>query len=155
MQLIKEVAGRTNDSAGDGTTTASVLAREMIHYGLQVSLGGVLGWGRAGGVVGGGPPLPPAGWRGWVATRAGGLGGCIPNPHTHWVWACTPQFVTAGANPISVKKGIDKTADYLIGKLRENAKPVNGRNDIRVRLAARVCACACVCVEGGTLMRWS
>ena len=35
-QLIKEVAGRTNDSAGDGTTTASVLAREMIQFGLQV-----------------------------------------------------------------------------------------------------------------------
>ena len=32
-QLIKEVAGRTNDSAGDGTTTASVLARELIRYG--------------------------------------------------------------------------------------------------------------------------
>jgi chaperonin GroEL (HSP60 family) len=31
-----QVAGRTNDSAGDGTTTASVLAREMIHFGLQV-----------------------------------------------------------------------------------------------------------------------
>lgn len=31
-----QVAGRTNDAAGDGTTTASVLAREMIHYGLQV-----------------------------------------------------------------------------------------------------------------------
>lgn len=31
-----QVAGRTNDSAGDGTTTASVLAREIIHYGLQV-----------------------------------------------------------------------------------------------------------------------
>lgn len=38
-QLIKEVAGRTNDSAGDGTTTASVLAREMIKYGLQVRPG--------------------------------------------------------------------------------------------------------------------
>ncbi len=36
-QLIKEVAGRTNDAAGDGTTTASVLAREMITYGLQVA----------------------------------------------------------------------------------------------------------------------
>ncbi len=31
-----QVAGRTNDAAGDGTTTASVLAREMIHFGLQV-----------------------------------------------------------------------------------------------------------------------
>jgi len=74
-QLIKEVAGRTNDSAGDGTTTASVLAREMIHYGLQ--------------------------------------------------------YVTAGANPIMVKKGIDKTMEFLVGKLKENAKPVQGRNDIR------------------------
>ncbi len=34
-QLIKEVAGKANDSAGDGTTTASVLARELIKYGLQ------------------------------------------------------------------------------------------------------------------------
>jgi len=42
-QLIKEVAGRTNDAAGDGTTTASVLAREMITYGLQV--GGLRGGG--------------------------------------------------------------------------------------------------------------
>ena len=34
--MLLQVAGRTNDSAGDGTTTASVLARDMIHYGLQV-----------------------------------------------------------------------------------------------------------------------
>jgi chaperonin GroL len=39
-QLVKEVAGKTNDSAGDGTTTASVLARELIKFGLQsVSIG--------------------------------------------------------------------------------------------------------------------
>ena len=74
-QLIKEVAGRTNDAAGDGTTTASVLAREMIHFGLQV--------------------------------------------------------VTAGANPVSVKKGIDKTCDHLVAKLREFAKPVQGSADIK------------------------
>lgn len=36
LPLLAQVAGRTNDAAGDGTTTASVLAREMIHYGLQV-----------------------------------------------------------------------------------------------------------------------
>ncbi|PNW84347.1 hypothetical protein CHLRE_04g231222v5 [Chlamydomonas reinhardtii] len=75
-QLIKEVAGRTNDAAGDGTTTASVLAREMIHYGLQ--------------------------------------------------------SVTAGANPIAVKRGLDKTAEYLVAKLKEHAKPVKGRDDIKV-----------------------
>ena len=74
-QLVKEVAGRTNDAAGDGTTTAACLAREMIHFGLQ--------------------------------------------------------SVTAGANPITVKRGIDKTCDFLVGKLKENAKPVQGRNDIK------------------------
>jgi len=36
LPISTQVAGRTNDAAGDGTTTASVLAREMIHYGLQV-----------------------------------------------------------------------------------------------------------------------
>lgn len=74
-QLIKEVAGRTNDAAGDGTTTASVLAREMITYGLQA--------------------------------------------------------VTSGANPIAVKKGIDKTCEFLIQKLREKSKDVQGTGDIK------------------------
>ncbi|KAG2486066.1 hypothetical protein HYH03_015272 [Edaphochlamys debaryana] len=74
-QLIKEVAGRTNDSAGDGTTTASVLAREMIRFGLQ--------------------------------------------------------SVTSGANPIAIKRGLDKTCEYLVGKLKEHAKPVKGRDDIK------------------------
>jgi chaperonin GroL len=74
-QLIKEVAGRTNDAAGDGTTTATVLAREMIHFGLQA--------------------------------------------------------VTAGANPIAIKKGIDKTAEYLVEKLQSLSRPVKGSSDIR------------------------
>ncbi|EFN51526.1 hypothetical protein CHLNCDRAFT_59237 [Chlorella variabilis] len=74
-QLIKEVAGRTNDAAGDGTTTATVLARDMIRYGLQ--------------------------------------------------------NVTAGANPISIKRGIDKTCSYLVDKLQEHARPVKGGSEIR------------------------
>lgn len=77
-QLIKEVAGRTNDSAGDGTTTASVLARELIRFGLQ--------------------------------------------------------NVTAGANPINIKRGIDKTCDFLVAKLKDNARPVKGSADIKVLL---------------------
>ena len=72
-----QVAGRTNDSAGDGTTTASVLAREIIHFGLQA--------------------------------------------------------VTSGANPISIKRGIDKTCSFLVEKLREKAKPVQGSADIKVQ----------------------
>ena len=74
-QLIKEVAGRTNDSAGDGTTTASVLAREMIKYGLQ--------------------------------------------------------SVAAGANPVTVKRGIDKTSEWCRKKIVELAIPVKGAVDIR------------------------
>lgn len=42
------------------------------------------------------------------------------------------QAVTSGANPIAIKKGIDKTCDFLISKLRENAKPVQGTQDIKV-----------------------
>ena len=69
------MAGRTNDSAGDGTTTSSVLAREMIRLGLQ--------------------------------------------------------SVTAGANPISINRGIEKTRKWLTGKLEELAKPINGSEDIK------------------------
>lgn len=74
-QLIKEVAGRTNDSAGDGTTTASILAREMIMFGLQ--------------------------------------------------------SVASGANPVNIKKGIDKTSDFLTKKLNELAVDVKGKEDIK------------------------
>eukprot|EP00242_Pyramimonas_sp_CCMP2087_P016804 CAMPEP_0198211252 /NCGR_PEP_ID=MMETSP1445-20131203/22843_1 /TAXON_ID=36898 /ORGANISM="Pyramimonas sp., Strain CCMP2087" /LENGTH=588 /DNA_ID=CAMNT_0043885471 /DNA_START=68 /DNA_END=1834 /DNA_ORIENTATION=+ len=74
-QLIKEVAGKTNDSAGDGTTTASVLARELIKFGLQ--------------------------------------------------------SVTSGRNPVSIKKGMDKTCAFLVEKLAEYAQPVKGSADIK------------------------
>ncbi|KAJ8559600.1 hypothetical protein K7X08_003658 [Anisodus acutangulus] len=73
--LIREVASLTNDSAGDGTTTASVLAREIIKLGLL--------------------------------------------------------SVTSGANPVSLKKGIDKTVHALIGMLERRARPVKGRDDIK------------------------
>jgi chaperonin GroEL (HSP60 family) len=42
------------------------------------------------------------------------------------------QYVTAGANPIAIKHGIDKTCNFLVAKLKENAKPVKGRTDIKV-----------------------
>ncbi|KAL3693398.1 hypothetical protein R1sor_007049 [Riccia sorocarpa] len=73
--LIREVASKTNDSAGDGTTTASVLAREFIKLGLL--------------------------------------------------------NVTAGANPISIKKGIDKTVAGLVEELRKKSRPVQGRDVIK------------------------
>lgn len=73
--LIREVASKTNDSAGDGTTTASVLAREIIKLGLM--------------------------------------------------------NVTAGANPVSLKKGIDKTVQGLVEELEKKARPVKGRDDVK------------------------
>eukprot|EP00250_Pteridium_aquilinum_P012836 c20975_g1_i1 orf=270-2078(+) len=73
--LIREVASKTNDSAGDGTTTASVLARELIRLGLL--------------------------------------------------------NVTSGANPIAVKKGIDKTVAALVEELKKKSRPVKGREDIK------------------------
>ena len=51
--------------------------------------------------------------------------------------ACAAQYVTAGANPISVKKGIDKTCDFLVEKLREKAQPVKGSSDIKARCCGR------------------
>ena len=52
------------------------------------------------------------------------LAGCIPS---------VVQAVTAGSNPITLKKGIDKTCDYLVKKLKKVARPVKGTEDIRVR----------------------
>eukprot|EP01018_Ginkgo_biloba_P029793 Gb_32466 [translate_table: standard] len=73
--LIREVASKTNESAGDGTTTASVLARELINLGLL--------------------------------------------------------NVASGANPVSVKKGIDKTVQALVEELKSKSRPVKGREDIK------------------------
>lgn len=70
-----KVASKTNDSAGDGTTTAAVLAREIIKLGLL--------------------------------------------------------SVTSGANPVSVKKGIDKTVQGLAEELEKKARPIKGRDDIK------------------------
>ena len=51
---------------------------------------------------------------------------------------CAAQAVTSGANPVSIKKGIDKTCDFLVKKLKENARPVKGSSDIKV-WAQRAC----------------
>lgn len=73
--LIKEVASKTNDSAGDGTTTAIILARAIIKSGLLA--------------------------------------------------------IASGANPVSLKKGMDKTVKELVNILRKKSRPVKGRDDIR------------------------
>ncbi|MCW6035650.1 chaperonin GroEL [Spirulina subsalsa FACHB-351] len=68
VSLIRQAASKTNDVAGDGTTTATVLAHAMVKEGLR--------------------------------------------------------NVAAGANPIAIKRGVDKAVEYLVGKIAEHAKPV-------------------------------
>ena len=78
-QLIKEVASKTNDVAGDGTTTATVLAQAMVHEGMR--------------------------------------------------------NLAAGANPIILKKGMQKATDAAVKALVEMSKPVSGKQQI-ARVAA-------------------
>ena len=73
-QLVKEVATKTNDAAGDGTTTATLLAQAMIHEGMK--------------------------------------------------------NVTAGANPMVLRKGMKKAIDRAVECLADISKPVNGSEDI-------------------------
>jgi len=73
-QLVKEVASKTNDIAGDGTTTATVLAQAMIKEGLK--------------------------------------------------------NVTAGANPILLKKGIQKATEKAVAYIRSLSKKISSREDI-------------------------
>lgn len=78
-QLVKEVATKTNDVAGDGTTTATLLAQAIIREGLK--------------------------------------------------------NVAAGANPIILKRGIEKAVDVAVKSIVKNSKKVSGRSDI-ARVAA-------------------
>ena len=73
-QLIKEVSTKTNDVAGDGTTSATVLAQAMINEGLK--------------------------------------------------------NLAAGANPMTMKRGITKATEAAVGAIRANSQPVSGSGDI-------------------------
>ncbi len=73
-QLVKEVATKTNDVAGDGTTTATVLAQSLVHLGMR--------------------------------------------------------NVAAGANPMSLKKGIEKAVAAAVESIKSQAKDVDDKTDI-------------------------
>ncbi len=73
-QLVKQVAEKTNTIAGDGTTTATVLAQSIVNEGMKV--------------------------------------------------------VTAGANPMAIRRGIDKAVKTIVDELKKNAKVVQGKNEI-------------------------
>ncbi|MGB3137089.1 MAG: chaperonin GroEL [Nodosilinea sp.] len=74
VALIRQAASKTNDAAGDGTTTATVLAHAMVKEGMR--------------------------------------------------------NVAAGANAISLKRGIDKATAYLVEKIAEHARPVGDSKSI-------------------------
>lgn len=73
-QLVKEVASKTADAAGDGTTTATVLAYSIFKEGLR--------------------------------------------------------NITAGANPVEVKRGMDKASEAIIEELKKGSKKVGGKEEI-------------------------
>src|SRR6266700_3687131 len=73
-QLLKEAATKTNDVAGDGTTTATVLAHAIVNEGLK--------------------------------------------------------NLAAGANPMILRRGLEKAAEVIIAEIRAQSKPVGGREEI-------------------------
>jgi len=73
-QMIKEVASKTNDVAGDGTTTATILAQAMINEGLK--------------------------------------------------------NVAAGANPMAIRRGIEKAAEKVVATVKANSKEIAGKAEI-------------------------
>ena len=78
-QLVREVATATNDVAGDGTTTATVLAQEIVHQGLR--------------------------------------------------------NVAAGANPLALKRGIEKAVDQVVENIKSQSTEIAGKDQI-ARVAA-------------------
>lgn len=79
-QMVKEVASKTNDFAGDGTTTATVLAQAIVKEGLK--------------------------------------------------------NVTAGANPMDLKRGIDKAVEALVADLKKQAQTVGDSSEMIKQVAA-------------------
>ena len=73
-QLVKEVATKTNDTVGDGTTTATLLAQAIVNDGLR--------------------------------------------------------NVAAGANPLAIRRGIDKAVNAAVAKMKEQAQPVSTKEQI-------------------------
>ncbi|MCK4225133.1 MAG: chaperonin GroEL [candidate division Zixibacteria bacterium] len=73
-QMVKEVASKTSDVAGDGTTTATVLAQAIFREGLK--------------------------------------------------------NVTAGANPMALKRGIEKAVETVVGEIKKVSKPIPGKTEI-------------------------
>lgn len=73
-QLVKQAAEKTNDAAGDGTTTSTALAAAIVNQGMK--------------------------------------------------------NITAGANPMAIKRGIDKGVEALVAEIKKVSKPIKGQDEI-------------------------
>ncbi|MFA4880202.1 MAG: chaperonin GroEL [Candidatus Doudnabacteria bacterium] len=73
-ELVKQVAEKTNDAAGDGTTTATLLAKSMIHAGIK--------------------------------------------------------NITSGANPIAIRRGLEKGVEGVVAALKKSSKPIKSKDEI-------------------------
>jgi len=82
-QMVKEVASKTNDLAGDGTTTATILAQAIVKEGLK--------------------------------------------------------NVTAGANPMDLKRGVDKAVEAIVEELNKNAETIRSSSD-KIKQVASISA---------------
>ena len=74
-QLVREVANKTSDLTGDGTTTATLLAQAIVREGMRA--------------------------------------------------------LDEGANPMLLRRGIEEATEVLVAELRAQARPVEGRDDLR------------------------
>jgi chaperonin GroEL len=83
-QLVKEVASKTNDIAGDGTTTATVLAQALVREGMR--------------------------------------------------------NITAGANGLHIKKGIDKAVEEAVKFIKDSSKEVTSKSDVLIKQIATISA---------------
>ena len=83
-ELVKEVASKTSDNAGDGTTTATVLAESIFREGSK--------------------------------------------------------NVTAGANPMALKRGIEKAVERVVEELKKLSKPINSKDKKEVSQVASIAA---------------
>ena len=82
VQLVKEAASKTSDVAGDGTTTATVLAEAMFREGLR--------------------------------------------------------FIAAGADPMSMGRGVQKAVNGVVEELKKLAKPVDAKNKKAIETVATI-----------------
>jgi chaperonin GroEL len=83
-ELVKEVASKTSDTAGDGTTTATILAESIFREGMK--------------------------------------------------------NVTAGSNPMALKRGIEKAVDKVVDELKKLSKPINAKDKKEVSQVASIAA---------------